>query len=109
MNLARIAAYLTAALALSLAFLAYVNYIDVLGFPDGFISELGYAQRRLVYIFIGLSVFLSIVFIYLGTVAFQKQSPRKIVFAVILYLIIVVGIVFVDYYYRLTLTGSGGA
>lgn len=52
----QIVAYLAGCLALASALFIYAEYVHMLGFPDGFISELGYAQRKLAYVFIGISV-----------------------------------------------------
>jgi uncharacterized membrane protein YqjE len=108
MKLNRITAFLMGSITLVLAFFAYMNYIYLLGFPDGFITELGYAQRSLAYIFIGLSVVFSGYFIYLGTVALRKKIARPLSVAVALYSLAIVVVFLVDVYYRSSLIGSGG-
>ncbi len=108
MKLNRVVAYIMAGVALALSFFAYINYIYLLGFPDGFITELGYAQRRLAYIFISMSVLLGAGFIYWGIVVLRKQVGKTLFAAVVLYLATIVSVLLVDYYYRLNLTGSGG-
>jgi hypothetical protein len=86
-----------------------MEYIYQLGFPDGHITELGYAERRLAYIFIGISFILGSFFIYLGTVGARKQIAKSLSAIIILYLLSVVGIYLLDYYYRLHLdNGVGG-
>jgi hypothetical protein len=104
----RITAFLMGGIALVLAFLAYLNYIYLLGFPDGFITELGYAQRRLAYTFIVASIVISVYFIYLGTVALRKKIARPLSVAVALYSLAIVVVFLVDVYYRSSLIGSGG-
>ncbi|GAP95974.1 hypothetical protein [Leptolyngbya sp. NIES-2104] len=103
----RIAAYLLGGVAF-VASLIYLSYVDQLGFPDGFISELGYAQRNLAYLFIGISVVLGTYFIYLGAIAARKSIEKKLAIAVLSYLICIVVIAALNYYYRLHLPGSGG-
>jgi hypothetical protein len=108
MKFYRIAAYIMGFIAFALSFLVYMNYIDQLGFPDSFITELGYAQRRLAWLFIGMSVLFGAGFIYWGIVALRKQVGKILLAAVVLYLVTIVSVLLVDYYYRLNLTGSGG-
>jgi asparagine N-glycosylation enzyme membrane subunit Stt3 len=104
----RVVAYLMAGIALVLSILTYINYVYMLGFPDGFISELGQAQRRLAYIFIVISVVLGAYFIYLGIAALQKKITRPLSVVVALYSLVIIAVLLVDMYYRSTLMGSGG-
>jgi hypothetical protein len=104
----RMFAYLFGCIALLLSFFAYMSYIYQLGFPDGFITELGYAQRKLAYLFIGMNVVFSVCFSYLGTVALRKQIGKPLSAAIIFYLLTIVSVLLIDYYYRLNLMGSGG-
>ncbi len=109
MKLKRIIAYLMACIALTSSILIYMEYIYRLGFPDGFITELGYAERRLAHIFIAISLIFGLCFIYLGGVASRKEIGKKLSTAIILYLISIVSISLIDYYYRLHLMdGRGG-
>lgn len=108
MKLNRIVAYLIGCIALASSLLVYMEYIHMLGFPDGFISELGYAERRLASIFIGISVVLGSCFIYLGGVGSRKEIGKKLSTAIILYLISIMSIAVIDYYYRLHLMDGGG-
>ena len=95
-------------LAFVASFLIYIEYIHWLGFPDGFITELGYAERRLAYLFVGISVLFGAGFIYLGQIAPRREIGKKLAAALILYLISVLTIALIDYYYRLHLMGSTG-
>jgi hypothetical protein len=92
-------------IALVLVFLVYTNYIYMLGFPDGFITELGYAQRRLAYIFIAVSIVFAAYFFYLGPVASQKEISRLLSVAAALYSLVIAGVVLINFYYRLEFTG----
>ena len=95
--------------ALVSTFLVYMEYIYMLGFPDGFITELGYAERRLARIFIGISVILGSCFIYLARMSSRAKIGKKLSAAVVVYLIFIICMSLIDYYYRSTLTdGSGG-
>jgi hypothetical protein len=81
----------------------------MLGFPDGFLTELEYAERRLAQIFIVISVIVGAGFFYLGTIALRKEIGKKLSAAIVLYLIFVISLSLIDYYYRLHLTdGAGG-
>lgn len=108
MKLNRAFAYLVGCIALISSFLVYMEYIHWLGFPDGFITELGYAEKRLAYIFIAISVILGSCFIYLGRMAARKEIGKKLSAAIILYLISIMIISLVDYYYHLHLMDGGG-
>ena len=85
MKLNRVVAYVMGVLAVILSLVAYMSYIYQLGFPDGFTTELGYTQRRLAYIFIGISVVLSMWFFYLGTVAWQRKIVKPLAATIIFY------------------------
>ncbi len=108
MKLNRVFAYIIGCIALILSVLVYLQYIYMLGFPDGFITELGYAQRRLSYIFIGVSVVLGLRSIYLGWVASRKEISKKLFITIFVYLIFAISIYAIDCYYRLHLKGSVG-
>lgn len=109
MKVNRIIAYLIGCLALASAFLVYMGYIYQLGFPDGFITELGYAERKLAYIFIGISIILGSFFIYLGMAGARRLMGKQLSITVILYVVFMVGIYLIDYYYHQHLdNGAGG-
>jgi polyferredoxin len=86
--------------AAAASLLAYLSSVYMLGFPDGYITELGHAERRLAYIFIWVSVALAACFIYLGAVAARKAVGKMLSASVVLYLVFVVALSLVDSYYR---------
>ena len=106
--MSRIIAYLLGCLTSVASFLIYIEYIHQLGFPDGFITELGYAERRLAYLFIGISILFGVGFIYLGQIAPRREIGKKLAAALILYLIFILSLALIDYYYHLHLMGSTG-
>jgi hypothetical protein len=108
MKMNRVFAYLIGCIAFASSFPMYMKYIHFLGFPDGFITELGYSERRLAQIFIGISVILGSYFIYLGRMASRKEIGKKLPAAIFLYLISIITISLIDYYYHLHLMGSAG-
>jgi hypothetical protein len=109
MKLNRIVAFLLACLALALSYVIYLDYIYMLGFPDGSITELGYAERRLARVFIWVSVISASCLIYLGGVASRKKVGKKLSVVIILYLVSIISIYLIDNYYRLHLMdGTGG-
>lgn len=108
MKLNRILAYVSAGVALVLSFLIYLEYIHMLGFPDGFITELGYAERKLAWIFICVSLILCSCFVYLARTASRERIGRKLSGAAFLYLILMIGVALLDYHYRSTLMDGGG-
>lgn len=108
MGLNRFLAYLIGCVALASSLLIYMTFINGLGFPDGFITELGYAERKLAGIFIGLNIISGPYFLFLGMVAKKKPIGNKLLAAIALYSIFIIGISLVDYYFRLHLMGGGG-
>jgi len=108
MRLNRIIAFLMAFLTLGLSFLVHIKYIHLQGFPDGFISELGYTERKLAYVFMGIILILGSGFIYLGMIATQTKIAKRLTITIILYLVSSMVIFLTSYYYRLYLVGNGG-
>jgi hypothetical protein len=108
MTLSRIVAYLLGGLAFVASLLIYIGYIHWLGFPDGFITEVGYAERRLAYLFVGISLLFGTGFIYFGQIAPRIEIGKKLAATLILYLIFILSLALLDYYYRLHLMGSTG-
>jgi hypothetical protein len=104
----RIFAYLIGCAALASTVFVYMDYVRMLGFPDGFISELGRAERKLAYVFIGIGIVSGTYFIYLGWMAARKRIGKKLLAAVFVYLVSIIILSLIDYYYRLHLMGSTG-
>jgi hypothetical protein len=113
MRLNSLLAYLMGCIALALPCLIYFKYIYRLGFPDGFITELEYAERRLAYIFIVISLTIGSYFMYLGKMYLGKGAGRKAISkrlsaTIIVYLAFIISLTLLDYYYHLHLTGGRG-
>lgn len=109
MKLNSIFAYLIGFIALVLSLLIYMQYVFMLGFPDGFITELEYAQRQLAYVFMLVNIILAFCFIYLGYLASKKNVGKKLLAITITYLICVTVMYCINYYYQLNLRdGRGG-
>ena len=105
----RLIACLMGLAALASSYLVYLSYVYMLGFPDGSITELGRAERRLAYVFIGGSVALAACFIHLGAAAGRKAAGKKLSAACVLYLMFGVVMFLIDNYYRSHLDdGVGG-
>ena len=103
----RIFAFLMACIAFMLTFGVYMKYIYQLGFPDGFISELAYAQRNLSYIFMAISVVVGLSFIYIAVIN-PKRMVKTLGMTSVLYLLLIVVAFLLNLYYRLNLTGGTG-
>ena len=108
MNLPRVLACSVGLVALVLPLYVYAEYIYLLGFPDGYITALGAAERKLALVFIGSSLVLGSYLIYLGLIAGRRKMGARLVVAVGLYLLVLVGTAVVDYYYHGHLDGGGG-
>jgi xanthine/uracil permease len=108
MKLNRILAYVMGCAAFAFSVLVYLGYIYMLGFPDGFITELGYAQRRLAWVSIGFSIVLGSCFIYFARISSREKIGKRLTAAVFVYLIFIIGLSIIDYHYRSTLMDGGG-
>jgi hypothetical protein len=108
MKLNRILSYVMGGVALALSFFVYLEYVHLLGFPDGFITEVGYAERRLARIFIGTSIIMVWCFVYLARRALRERIGKRLYAAVFVYLLFIVSLSLIDYHYRLTLMDGGG-
>lgn len=95
--------------ALAASLLVYLEYVYMLGFPDGHITELGRAQRSLAYVFIAASVVFGLCFFYLGSVVSRRRIDKQLSIIVVLYLLSVIVVFLIDSYYRSHLMdGRGG-
>jgi hypothetical protein len=109
MNIHRFIAYTFSGLTCIFSLLVYGKYIYLLGFPDGFISELAQAQQKTAYLFIGISLALGVWFGYLGNAAKKTNIQPKLFISIFIYLVAITGISALNYYYQLHLSnGSGG-
>lgn len=109
MKLNRITAFLFGLAAFAASLLAYLEYVYMLGFPDGYITELGYAERTLAYIFIAISLTAGACFVYLGWAAAKNKIGGKLSVVGVLYLLCVACLFAVDSYFRSHLdNGAGG-
>jgi sorbitol-specific phosphotransferase system component IIC len=94
---------------LAAALLVYEEYVHWLGFPDGRITELGYAERRLAYEFIGVSVVVGLYSVYLGAAGGRKGIGRRLGGVTVLYVVVGIVMLLLDQYYRAHLdNGVGG-
>lgn len=103
----RIIALLMACLAFILAFGVYMKYIYQLGFPDGFISDMAYAQKNLAYIFMAISVVVGLFFIYIAGIN-PKRMIKTLGMTSVLYFLLILVALLLNSYYRSTLTGGTG-
>lgn len=94
--------------ALAVALYVYEEYIRLLGFPDGHVTDLGTAEKTLAAVFIGLSTPLGLYLIYLGTAARQEPTKARWLVVVGLYGLVLVGALVVDRYLRSHLDGGAG-
>lgn len=106
LNANRFVAFGLAGVALLLSLFADFNYIYLLGFPDGSITELGYVQRRPTYIFIVVSIALSAYLVFQGV---RKSRPRVLAVAIATYSFLIVVMLVLNYIFALNLdNGQGG-
>ena len=108
MILSRSLACLSGLVALGLSIYVYEEYIGSLGFPDGHVTELGAAEKKLAAVFIALSLPLGLHLLYLGTVADPRKVGARLVIAAGLYVLVLVGASAVDCLLQARLDGGVG-
>jgi hypothetical protein len=95
--------YLSSLFILAIAAYIYSKYIYMLGFPDGHLTELNRAEKILFSTFIYVSIFLSLVLFYIGSIDPLFGIDRKIWLTLFSYLFLVFSTFLIDYYLQLHL------
>lgn len=96
-----------ACFALASSVFAYEE-IRLLGFPDGFLTELERAERILAYVFILISFPTSFWFIFLSWRASQQRIITKLCLTILLYTVLVIILFVINFYLRQHLSSGGG-
>jgi hypothetical protein len=97
-----------ALLCLALILYTWVRYVDGLGFPDGFVSDLGAAEGRLAGLFQLVSFLTFLWCMFLGVASFGGGTRKHVVFTAVLYAAVTGACIVIDFYYQAHLTGGGG-
>lgn len=108
MTLSRLMACSLGLVALTLSLYVYEEYIRLLGFPDGHVTELGAAEKKLALVFLALSLPLGSSLLFLGTLAAPGKVKGGLAVAGGLYVLVLVGTGVVDYLLQARLDGGGG-
>ena len=108
MHLPRLFACLLGVIALLITLPVYAEYIGLLGFPDGFITPRGFAERRLAYVFIGGSAILGGNLLYLGGFADREKLRSRLFLTTIAYLVFWITTALSDWYFHVYLMGGEG-
>ncbi|MDY7393940.1 hypothetical protein UMM65_01670 [Aureibaculum sp. 2210JD6-5] len=90
--------------------LALVNYYeyDMMGFPDGYLSELEHTQEKYFPIFIGLNIIFSIIFIYV-LIVYNQIKKSRINLLIFLFSAIFISFYVLNFYLATILNhGQGG-
>jgi hypothetical protein len=95
-------------LAVLLAFVLYAEFLFFLGFPDGFMSELDYAEAPLVATFNWISLLAGVWFVFLGVMARRRNVNKPFVVSCILYSILILACFMLDQYFRSYMADSAG-
>ena len=96
-------------LCLALVVYSELQYVYMQGFPDGFVSELGAAERELALRFQLISLFLFAWFMYLGVASISIDTRKRVLFTAVLYAAVIGAVIAIDLYYQAHLVGGGGA
>ena len=108
-QLNRILAFLMVIITIRASYWVYFKYIWLLGFPDGYITELGYAESKLANIFLIVNFILGLIFLYLGISPSKRYKGIKLLVTIILYIVIAFYLSNIDQNYQLHLDhGQGG-
>lgn len=108
MNLPRLTAYLSSSAMLASALFVYAEHVYLLGFPDGFVSELDRAERRLAVVVIVASLSMGSYLLRLGYLAARQAIGKRLLVALALYLLIWLAVLCLDHHARSYLPGGGG-
>ena len=108
MTLSRLLALLLGLVALAPAFYVCEEYIWLLGFPDGYVTELVAAEKRLAVVFIGLSLPLGLYLLCLAGIAGTMKVGARLAVVASLYMLVLIGTMVVDHYLRVRLDGGIG-
>ena len=108
MNWDRVLACLMACFALASSVFVYLE-VRLMGFPDGFLTELDKAEKILAYVFILINFPTSFWFGFLSWIALQQKVRTKLCITIFLYGVLVVLLFVIDSYLRKHLeSGRGG-
>ncbi len=90
-----------------IALMTYYEY-EMMGFPDGYLSELELTQENYFLIFIGLNIIFSILFFY-TLIKYNSIKKRRINLLVFLFFVIFISFYAINYYLATLLNhGQGG-
>ena len=104
----RTLACLAGSFSLGASLYAYLGYVYMLGFPDNYITELGFAERKLAVVFIYVSVGMGAYLLYLGVLAGARELGGRLPVAVAIYLLFLLGVILIDCYCQAHLMGGEG-
>ena len=85
-----------------------LTYVYMLGFPDGFVTELDSAEEKLAAGRRRESFALSVWSIYLGIEALHEQVRQRVLYTAVFYLIAIAAAIAIDTYFQAHLMGGGG-
>jgi hypothetical protein len=103
----RVLAFLMACFALTSSIFVYEE-VQLLGFPDGFLTELDQAERILANFFIWISFPTSLWLVFLSWIASQQKIRKKLCITIVLYIVLVTLLSVIDFYLRQHLKSGGG-
>ncbi len=85
MKLNRHLSYFFGFISFAVPVFVYLAYVQYLGFPDGYVTDLERAGRILYNFFLCISSALGIIFFYLGLSAAKQKTGRPLQISVIIY------------------------
>lgn len=94
----RYLSYFFTLIALMLPVLGYLEYIYLLGFPDGFITEYGHTGRIFYFIFVWPILALGFYFIYLGWTSTKQKTHKKLAISIFIFILYIAIIAVIDHY-----------
>lgn len=92
-----------------LGFFVYMEYVYFAGFPDGHITELASAQKKLFTIFTEIDAAFGLWFFCLFAIGMRKKINKKLYITSILYILFIAAVFIINYHLSLHLDdGVGG-
>ena len=100
--------FVFALLCFALPVYVELTYVYMLGFPDGFVTELDRAREEMAAWFDRISLASGVWSIYLGIEALHEQVRKRFLSTAAFYLAVIAAALAIDEYFKAHLVGGGG-
>lgn len=104
----RVILFSFAALTFGVPVTIYLLSLRLMGFPDGYVTELERARRLYFYVYSGLSFVMGGWFVYRGWKAARQASSKATTLSILIYGALTAAVFLLDLYARHRLDGGAG-